>query len=101
MIRRPPRSTQRRSSAASDVYKRQGYDYSRSANPTRTALETVAARLESGAGAAAFASGLAAITATLFLFKPGDHLVVSEDLYGGTYRLLQHVFSGYGLTATY
>ena len=78
-----------------------GYDYSRTANPTRSALESVAARLESGAGAAAFASGLAAITATLFLFRPGDHLVVSEDLYGGTYRLLEQVFSTYGLSATY
>ena len=78
-----------------------GYDYSRSANPTRSALESVAARLESGAGAAAFASGLAAITATLSLFRPGDHLVVSEDLYGGTYRLLEQPFSTYGLSATY
>ena len=78
-----------------------GYDYSRTANPTRTALESVAATLESGAGAAAFASGLAAITATLFLFRPGDHLVVSEDLYGGTYRLLEQLFATYGLSATY
>ncbi len=78
-----------------------GFDYSRTSNPTRSALESLAARLECGAGAAAFASGLAAIAATLFLFRPGDHLVVSEDLYGGTYRLLEQVFATYGLSATY
>ncbi len=78
-----------------------GYDYSRTANPTRTALERVAAELEGGAAGFAFASGLAAIATTLMLLRPGDHLVVSEDLYGGTYRLLEQVFAGYGLAATY
>ena len=78
-----------------------GYDYSRTSNPTRSALERLATKLECGAGAGAFASGLAAITATLFLLRPGDHLVVSEDLYGGTYRLLEQVFATYGLSASY
>jgi cystathionine gamma-synthase len=78
-----------------------GYDYSRSANPTRTALESVAAELEGGRRGFAFASGMAAITTVLMLFRPGDHIVVSEDLYGGTYRLLQRIFADYGLRSTY
>ena len=68
-----------------------GYDYSRSANPTRTALETTIAELEGGARGLAFASGMAAVTAVAMLFRPGDHLVVSDDLYGGTYRLFQQI----------
>lgn len=78
-----------------------GFDYSRSGNPTRAALESVVAELEGGARAFAFASGMAAITTALLLFRPGDHLVVSEDLYGGTYRLLERVFGEFGLAATY
>lgn len=78
-----------------------GFDYSRSANPTRSALEGVVAEIEGGARAFAFASGMAGLTATLMLFKPGDHLIVSEDLYGGTYRLLETVFGGYGLAVSY
>ena len=78
-----------------------GYDYSRSANPTRAALEALAAELEGGSWGFAFASGMAAITTVLLLFRPGDHLIVSEDLYGGTYRLLDRVFAQYGLLATY
>ena len=78
-----------------------GYDYSRTANPTRTALEDVVAALEAGHRAFAFASGMAAITTVLMLFRPGDHLLVSEDLYGGTYRLLNTCFAHYGITATY
>lgn len=78
-----------------------GYDYSRSANPTRAALEGTIADLEGGCGGFAFASGMAAITALCLVFAPGDHLVVSEDLYGGTYRLLERVFAGFGLRASY
>jgi cystathionine gamma-synthase len=78
-----------------------GYDYSRTANPTRTALEEAIARLEGGARGLAFASGMAAITVLAMLFKSGDHLVVSDDLYGGTYRLFEQVLSPFGLSASY
>lgn len=78
-----------------------GFDYSRTANPTRSVLQDILAQLESGAGAAAFASGLAAIDAVLHLFKPGDHLLVTEDLYGGTIRLLDQIYAQYGLKITY
>ncbi len=78
-----------------------GYDYSRTANPTRTALEAGLADLEGGSRGLAFASGMAAITTCLLLFRPGDHLIACEDLYGGTYRLLATVFAEYGLSVTY
>lgn len=78
-----------------------GYDYSRSANPTRTALETTIAELEGGARGLAFASGMAAVTAVAMLFRPGDHLVVSDDLYGGTYRLLQQLLAPNGIESTF
>ncbi len=66
-----------------------GFDYSRSANPTRSALESTFAAIEGGAGASAFASGLAAIDAVLRLFAPGDKIVVTEDIYGGSVRLFE------------
>ena len=69
-----------------------GYEYSRSGNPTRTALETCLAALEGGEAALAFASGLAATTAVLSLLRHGDEVVAAADLYGGTYRLLERVF---------
>lgn len=78
-----------------------GYDYSRSGNPTRAALEETLAQLEGGARACAFASGLAAIDAVLRLFAPGDTLIVSEDLYGGTFRLLEKIYAPLGLRAVY
>lgn len=78
-----------------------GYDYSRTINPTRQVLEKVMAELEKGDRGYAFASGMAAITATLMLFSSGDHLIVSNDLYGGTYRVLEKNFKQFGLTATY
>ena len=78
-----------------------GYDYSRSGNPTRQALEEGIARLDGGVRGFAYASGMAAITNLLLLFQPGDHLVVTEDLYGGTYRLFEQVFQQYGLEFTY
>ncbi|SMB92374.1 cysteine synthase [Thermanaeromonas toyohensis ToBE] len=74
-----------------------GFDYSRTNNPTRKVLEDGLAILEGGCRGLAFASGMAAITAILYLFRPGDHLLVCEDLYGGTYRLLNHVAVNYGL----
>ncbi|NIP85600.1 MAG: aminotransferase class V-fold PLP-dependent enzyme [Planctomycetales bacterium] len=67
------------------------YDYTRSGNPTRKALETTLASLENGSGALAFTSGMAAIHAVTMLLKPGDHIVAGTDIYGGTYRLLQKI----------
>lgn len=78
-----------------------GYDYSRSGNPTRQALEEGMALLDGGARGFAYSSGMAAIASLLLLFKPGDHIVVTEDLYGGTYRLFEQVFRQYGLEFTY
>ncbi len=78
-----------------------GYDYSRSGNPTRQALEEGMALLDGGTRGFAYSSGMAAITSLLLLFKPGDHIVVTEDLYGGTYRLFEQVFRHYGLEFSY
>ncbi|MDB5085023.1 MAG: Cystathionine gamma-synthase [Bacilli bacterium] len=78
-----------------------GFDYSRSLNPTRKVLEDAIANLEGGVRGFAFATGMAAVTTLFLLFQPGDHLLVSDDLYGGTYRLLEQVFAGYGLEVTY
>ena len=71
--------------------KHQGYEYSRTRNPTRDAYEQCVADLESGQRGFAFASGMAAIATILELLKPGDHLIAMDDLYGGTYRLLEKV----------
>lgn len=71
--------------------KHTGYEYSRTGNPTRHAYEECIANLESGTRGFAFASGMAAIATVLELLKPGDHLIASDDLYGGTYRLLERV----------
>ncbi|SNB45207.1 PLP-dependent aspartate aminotransferase family protein [Geobacter sp. DSM 9736] len=78
-----------------------GYDYSRSGNPTRQALEEGIARLDGGARGFAYASGMAAIANILLLFKSGDHIVVTEDLYGGTCRLFDQILTQYGLAFTY
>ena len=69
----------------------QGYEYSRSQNPTRMALERCVADLESGSHGFAFASGMSAIATTLELLQPGDHVLVMDDVYGGTYRLFANV----------
>ena len=69
----------------------QGYDYSRSRNPTRDALQAALANLEGGAAAFAFASGLAATATILELLDAGSHIVAMHDLYGGSYRLLENV----------
>ncbi|HOI16462.1 MAG TPA: PLP-dependent aspartate aminotransferase family protein [Geobacteraceae bacterium] len=78
-----------------------GYDYTRSGNPTRQALEEGIARLDGGVRGFAYSSGMAAIANLLLLFRKGDHLIVTEDLYGGTYRLFEKIFRQYDLDFTY
>ncbi|WP_336784789.1 aminotransferase class I/II-fold pyridoxal phosphate-dependent enzyme [Paenibacillus sp. MMO-177] len=78
-----------------------GFDYARTKSPTRTVLEEAAAQLESGDAGFACSSGMAALTTIFALFSQGDHLIVSLDLYGGTYRLLEKIMSRYGVTASY
>jgi cystathionine gamma-synthase/cystathionine gamma-lyase len=78
-----------------------GFDYSRTVNPTRVALEAQLAALEGAAYGSAFASGMAATSAVMNLLSAGDHVVVTDDLYGGTYRLFSRVLSRYGLEFTY
>jgi cystathionine gamma-lyase len=73
--------------------KHKGYEYARSQNPTREALEENLASLESGRHGLAYASGLAATTNLLHLFQAGDHVVASNNMYGGTFRLFDQVFS--------
>jgi cystathionine gamma-lyase len=81
--------------------KHKGYEYSRSGNPTRAALETCLAALEEGERGLAFASGLAATAAVLSLLKPGDEVAAAADLYGGTFRLFERVYKPWGLVARY
>lgn len=78
-----------------------GYEYSRSHNPTRTALENCIAALEDGQFALAFASGMAAETAILSLLSAGDHIVSCDDLYGGTYRLYERIMRRYNVETSY
>src|SRR5437762_9568864 len=78
-----------------------GFEYSRTRNPTRDALQSCLAALEGGKHALAFASGLAATDAVFHLFNAGDHIVLSDDLYGGTFRLADKVFKRQGLEQTY
>jgi cystathionine gamma-synthase len=80
------------------VGKHAGYDYARTGNPTRTALEHALAALEGGAGALSFSSGMAAEATFFYLLKPGDHVVLGDDVYGGTYRLVSKVLNGWGIT---
>jgi len=77
------------------------YEYARGTNPTREALEETMALLENGANGYAFASGMAAISSVLLLFQPGDHIIVSDDVYGGTYRILTTIFDRWGLKHTF
>ena len=77
------------------------YEYARGENPTREALEHAIAKLEGGAVGLAFASGMAAISSVLLLFRPGDHLLVAEDVYGGTYRVVTTIFRQWGLESTF
>ncbi|MBQ7901734.1 MAG: aminotransferase class I/II-fold pyridoxal phosphate-dependent enzyme, partial [Clostridia bacterium] len=75
-----------------------GYEYSRTGNPTRAALEALIAELEGGTAGFAFGSGMAAITAVLSLFKTGDKIIISSNVYGGTFRVLDKVFNNFGIT---
>lgn len=84
---------------APNVHK--GYDYARVGNPTRTALEKLIAGLEDADECACFASGCAAMDAVLKMFRPGDQIIASNDLYGGTYRLFTQVFAPYGIDFTF
>jgi cystathionine gamma-lyase len=78
-----------------------GFDYSRTVNPTRVALEAQLAALENADYGCAFASGMAATSAVLNLLSAGDHVIVTDDLYGGTYRLFSRVLARYGMEFTY
>ncbi len=78
-----------------------GFDYARSNNPTREALESIISKLESGKGASAFATGLAAIDAVLKLLKAGDEIIAVDDIYGGAYRLFTHIYQKLGIKIHY
>ncbi len=84
-----------------DVGKTRGYDYSRSANPTRKVLEDTIAQLEGGKAGFAFATGMAAEATVIHLLKVGDHVISGDDVYGGTYRLFQNVMRDFGLEFTF
>ncbi|MGE7910354.1 aminotransferase class I/II-fold pyridoxal phosphate-dependent enzyme [Lysinibacillus xylanilyticus] len=77
------------------------YDYARSGNPTRDALEKAVAELEGGVRAHAFSSGIAAVSAALMLLSQGDHIVITEDVYGGTYRFVSKVLPRFGISHTF
>ncbi|MEX0608529.1 MAG: cystathionine gamma-synthase [Balneolaceae bacterium] len=81
--------------------KHKGYDYARVGNPTRTALEKMIAGLESAEEAACFASGVAAMDALMKMLRPGDHVITTNDLYGGSYRLFTTVFEPYGISFSF
>jgi cystathionine gamma-lyase/cystathionine beta-lyase len=86
--------------AFEDVGKTRGYDYSRTANPTRKVLEDTIAQLEGGKAGFAFATGMAAEATVMHLLKAGDHVIAGDDIYGGTYRLFQNVMRHFGLEFT-
>jgi len=83
------------------VGKHSGYEYSRTGNPTRSALEANLAALENSKFGLAFASGMAAIDTVLRMFEPGDHILAGNDVYGGTFRLFDKEFRRYGLKFSY
>jgi len=87
--------------AFEDVGKTRGYDYSRTANPTRKVLEDTIAQLEGGKAGFAFATGMAAETTVIHLLKAGDHVVCVDDVYGGTYRLFEKVMKNFELEFTF
>src|SRR4051812_3131883 len=78
-----------------------GYEYARSQNPTRTALEKAYAAIENGKFALAFSSGVAATDAVIKLLQPGDEVIAASDMYGGTYRLFTKVFEKFGIKFLY
>ncbi|MDR3112243.1 MAG: PLP-dependent aspartate aminotransferase family protein [Elusimicrobiota bacterium] len=80
-----------------ELGKNKGYEYGRAGNPTREALEALIAQLEEGESGFAFASGLAAITTVMFLFKSGDKILISQNVYGGTFRILNNIFANFNL----
>jgi cystathionine beta-lyase/cystathionine gamma-synthase len=84
-----------------EVGKHKGFEYARTQNPTRAALEANLAAIEGGRGAFAFASGMAAINAIAARLSSGDHVIVTDNTYGGTYRLFERVLTRYGLTFSY
>src|SRR6202021_3874842 len=84
-----------------EIGKNKGHEYARLTNPTRDALEENLRSLEGGTSAHAFGSGMAAITALCTMMKSGDHVVCSDNVYGGTGRLFDKVMANYGLTFTY
>jgi cystathionine gamma-lyase/cystathionine beta-lyase/cystathionine gamma-lyase/homocysteine desulfhydrase len=84
-----------------ELGRHKGYEYARTSNPTRAALERNLARLEGGQFGFAFASGMAAINAVMTISKPGDHVVAGHNLYGGTFRLFERVLKGAGLEFSY
>lgn len=84
-----------------DLQTNKGFDYTRSGNPTRKALEESIAALEGGIDCKATCTGMAAITCVMHLFKPGDHIVAGNDIYGGTFRLFYRVFTEFGLTFSF
>ncbi|WP_431800427.1 bifunctional cystathionine gamma-lyase/homocysteine desulfhydrase [Halobacillus andaensis] len=83
------------------VGRHKGYEYSRTGNPTRFALEELIKDLEGGHAGFAFGSGMAAVTAVLMTFNQGDHIIFTDDVYGGTYRLVSKVINRFGLDATF
>ncbi|TGB03997.1 bifunctional cystathionine gamma-lyase/homocysteine desulfhydrase [Halobacillus salinus] len=87
--------------AQDGVGKHRGYEYSRTGNPTRFALEELIKDLEGGYRGFAFGSGMAAITAVLMTFNQGDHIIFTDDVYGGTYRLVNNVITRFGLEASF
>lgn len=87
--------------AQDGVGKHRGYEYSRTGNPTRFALEELIKDLEGGYRGFAFGSGMAAITAVLMTFEQGDHVIFTDDVYGGTYRLVNNVITRFGLEASF
>ncbi|MGP4067372.1 bifunctional cystathionine gamma-lyase/homocysteine desulfhydrase [Halobacillus sp. B29] len=87
--------------AQDGVGKHRGYEYSRTGNPTRFALEELIKEIEGGYAGFAFGSGMAAITAVLMTFKQGDHIIFTDDVYGGTYRLVSQVITRFGLEASF
>jgi cystathionine beta-lyase/cystathionine gamma-synthase len=84
-----------------DLSQQQEFDYSRSGNPTRKALESTIAILEGGAAGFAFSSGMAATSSVLSIFNAQDHIIVCEDVYGGTYRAVSKLFNRFDLRATF
>ena len=87
--------------AQEEIGKHKGYEYSRVSNPTRDALEANLASLEGGTSAHVFASGMAAITAMITMFRSGDHVICGANVYGGTPRLFDEIIARYGIEFSY